>query len=176
MDDRGSLDDDGVSRGSKSNYSEVDENDRASSSSSVSDHLSSLQGSAGAPVDVDRLQDETDSIAESNPNTNRDVALQALDLKMPTSRESIEDRMRKFELGVRFDIQNDRFDARSDCWSTDVAASEPSEPLTEADYASRLEEIVEDPSEQLRVPAEDSRSDIWSVECLVPREPLLIDM
>ena len=123
MDDRGSIDDgdDGVSRGSKSNYSEVDENDRASSSSSVSDHLSSLHGSAGAPVDVDRLQDETDSIAESNPNTNRDVALQALDLKMPTSRESIEDRMRKFELGVRFDIQNDRFDARSDCWSTDVA-------------------------------------------------------
>ena len=57
-------------------------------------------------------------MAESNPNTNRDVALQALDLKMPTSRESIEDRMRKFELGVRFDIQND---ARSDCWSTDVA-------------------------------------------------------
>ena len=35
LDDRGSIDDDGVSRGSKSNYSEVDENDRASSSSSV---------------------------------------------------------------------------------------------------------------------------------------------
>ena len=32
IDDRVSLDDDGVSRGSKSNYSEVDENDRASSS------------------------------------------------------------------------------------------------------------------------------------------------
>ena len=32
IDDRASLDDDGVSRGSKSNYSEVDENDRASSS------------------------------------------------------------------------------------------------------------------------------------------------
>jgi hypothetical protein len=85
----------------------------------VSDHLSSLHGSAGAAVEVDRLQDETDSIAESNPNTNRDQALQALDLKMPSSRESIEDRMRKFELGVRFDIQND---ARSDGgWSTDVA-------------------------------------------------------
>ena len=70
-------------------------------------------------MEVDRLQDETDSIAESNPNTNRDQALQALDLKMPSSRESIEDRMRKFELGVRFDIQND---ARSDGgWSTDVA-------------------------------------------------------
>ena len=55
-------------------------------------------------------------------------------------------------------------------------ASEPSEPLTEADYASRLEEITEDPSEQLRVPPEDSRSDIWSVECLVPSNGLLIDI
>lgn len=172
LDDRGSLDDeddgdDGVSRGSKSNYSVEDDR---TSSSSVSDHLSSLHGSAGAPIEVDRLQDETDSIAESNPHTNRDETLQALDMKMPTSRESIEDRMRKFELGVRFDIQNDRTDARSDCWSTDVAASEHSEPLTEAEYASRLEEIAEDPSEELRVPPEDSRSDIWSVECLVPSD------
>ena len=47
--------------------------------------------------------------------------------------------------------------------------------MTEAEIASRLEEIAEDPSE-LRVPAEDSRSDIWSVECLVPRETLLIDV
>ena len=142
----------------------------------MSDHLSSLHGSAGAPVEVDRLQDETDSIAESNPHSNRDATLQALDEKMPTNRESIEDRMRKFELGVRFDIGNDRGDTRSDCWSTDVAASEHSEPLTEADYASRLEEIAEDPSEELRVPPEDSRSDIWSVECLVPSSGLLIDM
>ena len=40
--------------------------------------------------------------------------------------------MRKFELGVRFDIQER--DARSDCWSIENAVSEPSEPLTEAEY------------------------------------------
>ena len=107
--DERSIDDDGAtSRGSKSNYSEVDDEpdpDRGSSSSSVSDHLSSFQGSAGTHVDLDRAQDETDSIAESNPHTNRDEALRALDRNIPSSRESIDDKMRKFELGVRFDIQ-----------------------------------------------------------------------
>ena len=108
--------------------------------------------------------------AESNPHTNRDEALRALDRNIPSSRESIDDKMRKFELGVRFDIQNER-DARSDCWSIENAVSEPSEPLTDAEYASRLEEIAEEvPPEQhgLRVQPEDSRSDIWSVEG-VPR-------
>ena len=57
------------------------EDDRTSSSS-VSDHLSSLHGSAGAPVEVDRLQDETDSIAESNPHSNRDETLQVIELKV----------------------------------------------------------------------------------------------
>ena len=45
-------------------------------------------------------------------------------------------------MGVRFDIQNER-DARPDCWSIENAVSEPSEPLTDAEYASRLEEIAE---------------------------------
>jgi len=192
LDEAGSIDDDGQSRGSKSNYSEVDDQEErldGSSSSSVSDHLSSFQGSAGTHVDLDREQVETDSIgkgfkigqnqgylvklffsAESNPHTNRDEALRALDRNIPSSRESIDDKMRKFELGVRFDIQNER-DARSDCWSIENAVSEPSEPLTDAEYASRLEEIAEEvPPEQhgLRVQPEDSRSDIWSVEG-VPR-------
>ena len=35
-------------------------------------------------------------------------------------------------------------DARSDCWSIENAVSEPSEPLTEAEYRSRLEEIAEE--------------------------------
>merc|ERR1712131_551898 len=166
-DEAGSIDDDGQSRGSKSNYSELDDQEErldGSSSSSVSDHLSSFQGSAGTHVDLDQEQVETDSIAESNPHTNRDEALRALDRNIPSSRESIDDKMRKFELGVRFDIQNER-DARSDCWSIENAVSEPSEPLTDAEYASRLEEIAEEvPPEQhgLRVQPEDSRSDIWS--------------
>ena len=120
LDEGASIDDDGQSRGSKSNYSEVDDQERpGSSSSSVSDHLrhgdiiwfwkiailnwnvyfmhlclvnssfsslfpqnSSFQGSAGTHVDLDRAQDETDSIAESNPHTNRDEAL-----KLPVSCE-----------------------------------------------------------------------------------------
>ena len=65
-----------------------------------------------------------------------------LDQNIPSSRESIDDKMRKFELGVRFDIQER--DARSDCWSIENAVSEPSEPLTEAEYRSRLEEIAEE--------------------------------
>ena len=68
LDEAGSIDDDGQSRGSKSNYSEVDDQEErldGSSSSSVSDHLSSFQGSAGTHVDLDREQVETDSIGEA---------------------------------------------------------------------------------------------------------------
>ena len=67
LDEAGSIDDDGQSRGSKSNYSEVDDQEErldGSSSSSVSDHLSSFQGSAGTHVDLDREQVETDSIGK----------------------------------------------------------------------------------------------------------------
>ena len=68
LDEAGSIDDDGQSRGSKSNYSEVDDQEErldGSSSSSVSDHLSSFQGSAGTHVDLDREQVETDSIGKN---------------------------------------------------------------------------------------------------------------
>jgi len=72
---------------------------------------------------------------------------------------------------------NEASDARSDCWSIENAVSEPSEPLTESEYASRLEEIAEEiPPEppggtHRSTQPEDSRSDIWSVEG-VPRNTI----
>lgn len=134
------------------------------------DDTSSFRGtSSHGNQDEDLEMEEGD--LESVPHTNNDEVLKALERKLPTSRESIEDKMRKFEirpqLGVRFGgavvaglQEEDRadsghgatnyFDNRSDTWSTDVCADDseavndrpdPTEPQLD-----RLQEIAENPA------------------------------
>uniref|UniRef100_F6SXW5 GTPase activating protein and VPS9 domains 1 n=1 Tax=Ciona intestinalis TaxID=7719 RepID=F6SXW5_CIOIN len=143
------------------------------------DGISRTSGSSS--IDLDQ-QEEAAVDDESVTHANNDEALKALRRKLPTSRESIEDKMRKFEirqeLGVRF-ADPGVTDPRSDTWSMDVYASDSEAPAEQDSQSERLDEISEDPPGRLRpsnngsissflalARDEDSRSDVWSVEVL----------
>ncbi|XP_078489056.1 GTPase-activating protein and VPS9 domain-containing protein 1 isoform X1 [Ciona intestinalis] len=179
---------DGISRTSGSSSIDLDQQEEAAVDDTSSFHAISSHGNQD--------DDDDGGDQESVTHANNDEALKALRRKLPTSRESIEDKMRKFEirqeLGVRFadpgvtDPRRDEpgnppapVDARSDTWSMDVYASDSEAPAEQDSQSERLDEISEDPPGRLRpsnngsissflalARDEDSRSDVWSVEVL----------
>nr|CAB3248270.1 GTPase-activating protein and VPS9 domain-containing protein 1-like [Phallusia mammillata] len=180
---------DGISRTSGSSSMDLDQTESVPPDDGSSIHAGSSHGNQDEDDDEEEGGDQ-----ESVTHVNNDEALKALSRKLPTARESIEDKMRKFEirqeLGVRFadsgmpgprrDDQNQpgTADTKSETWSVDVYASDSEPPAEQESQSERLREIAEDPVEHIRSPSmsigsflaltrdEDSRSDVWSVEVL----------
>ncbi|XP_076822378.1 GTPase-activating protein and VPS9 domain-containing protein 1-like isoform X3 [Clavelina lepadiformis] len=156
---------DGISRTSGSSSMDLDHPEGVPADDASSIHAVSSRGG-------NQDEDEEGGDQESVTHANNDEALKALRRKLPTSRESIEDKMRKFEIrqevGVRFaDLgvtggpRRDEsgppggpgpVDARSDTWSMDVYASDSEPPAEQDSQSERLREIAEDPAEHMRNP------------------------
>nr|XP_039270572.1 GTPase-activating protein and VPS9 domain-containing protein 1-like isoform X1 [Styela clava] len=156
------------------------------------DDTSSFRGTSSHGIQDEDFEGEGD--LESVPHTNNDEALKALERKLPTSRESIEDKMRKFEirsqLGVRFGgavvaaLESDEaertanlnsnsnyLDTRSETWSTDAYASDSETPTEQAESVSqsdrRLQEIAENPDQG---PGQMRSSNAGPYLALLPRD------
>uniref|UniRef100_H2ZEQ6 VPS9 domain-containing protein n=1 Tax=Ciona savignyi TaxID=51511 RepID=H2ZEQ6_CIOSA len=163
---------DGISRTSGSSSIDLDQQGEVPADDTSSIHAVSSHGNQ---VTKNKIMTFFSGVGASVTHANNDEALKALRRKLPTSRESIEDKMRKFEIRQELGV----LDARSETWSMDVYASDSEAPTEQDSQSERLNEIAEGPPDRLRASNngsissflalardEDSRSDVWSVEVL----------
>jgi len=159
---------DGNSQSERSESSSLDL-DQSENGVGGDDNSSFIAGgsSQGGNQDEDELEEAGD--LESIKRSSNDEALKVLRRKIPTSRESIEDKMRKFELRKNVggsdtnvvlntvgrdqenSVTNALTDTKSETWSVDVYASDSEQTNEQSESQNeRLREIAVDPVAHIR--------------------------